>query len=232
MWRTPQAHNALQGPKSLEFYEQCQRTNQSSITLTDQVRHADMWPTPQAHDSHGGDAKRVGRHGTKHGGRDLADYVQLWPTPHAQSHTGIGEHGNGGPNIQTAVALWSTPAAQDAKNATLPPSQPEHDTLPGDMIRSGATGQLNPAWVENLQGLPIGWTDADAEETESERLRQQPPWPAFMGQEQHPHEPPRVAKGVKNRVARLKALGNIVVPAQAYPIFAAIAEQERTKGAN
>ena len=37
---------------------------------------------------------------------------------------------------------------------------------------------------------------------------------------------PRVAKGVKNRVARLRALGNAVVPAQAYPIFRAIAESE------
>lgn len=37
---------------------------------------------------------------------------------------------------------------------------------------------------------------------------------------------PRVATGVKDRTARLKALGNAVVPAQAYPIFAAIAETE------
>jgi DNA (cytosine-5)-methyltransferase 1 len=37
---------------------------------------------------------------------------------------------------------------------------------------------------------------------------------------------PRVAKGIKNRVARLKSLGNCVVPAQAYPIFRAIAELE------
>jgi DNA (cytosine-5)-methyltransferase 1 len=37
---------------------------------------------------------------------------------------------------------------------------------------------------------------------------------------------PRVAKGVKNRSARLRALGNCVVPAQAYPIFRAIAEAE------
>jgi DNA (cytosine-5)-methyltransferase 1 len=37
---------------------------------------------------------------------------------------------------------------------------------------------------------------------------------------------PRTAKGIKNRVARLKALGNSVVPAQVYPIFRAIVEIE------
>src|SRR5690606_645422 len=31
------------------------------------------WPTPQHHDAHQGQAKRVGRFGTKHGGRNLND---------------------------------------------------------------------------------------------------------------------------------------------------------------
>ena len=38
---------------------------------------------------------------------------------------------------------------------------------------------------------------------------------------------PRVATGVKDRVNRLKCLGNAVVPAQFYPVFKAIADIER-----
>lgn len=38
---------------------------------------------------------------------------------------------------------------------------------------------------------------------------------------------PRIATGIKNRVDRLKCLGNAVVPAQIYPILRAIAEIEK-----
>lgn len=50
-------------------------------------------------------------------------------------------------------------------------------------------------------------------------------WPAGPG-EQYPWEPPRIATGVKDRVNKLKALGNAVVPAQVYPVFRAIRETE------
>ena len=40
---------------------------------------------------------------------------------------------------------------------------------------------------------------------------------------------PRIATGIQNRVGRLKALGNAVVPQQFYPVFKAIEEIERGK---
>jgi len=54
-------------------------------------------------------------------------------------------------------------------------------------------------------------------------------WPARPGEQQHPGEPPRViapAKKLKQRVARLKALGNAIVPEQIYPLLQAIVNAE------
>lgn len=57
-----------------------------------------------------------------------------------------------------------------------------------------------------------------------------PGWPAGRGAEQYDYEPPRVVPGksVAGRTARIKMLGNAVVPQQAAVLFEAIAEIERT----
>lgn len=82
-------------------------------------------------------------------------------------------------------------------------------------------GQLSACWTEILMNYPIGWTDI-----ECDNPQEWPGWPAPMGCNQYPYEPPRVIAGQKNWAKRLKCLGNSVVPKQAYPIFKAIMEVE------
>ena len=55
-------------------------------------------------------------------------------------------------------------------------------------------------------------------------------WPAWRGMEPYSWEPPRTAVGVRERTRRIESLGLSVVPWQAYPIFALIAEIDRMNG--
>ncbi len=88
LWRSPQAANSGQGPKSLHFYERCLRTNESQITLVDQVRHAGrLWPTPKA------SADKYGRPRVDDRG-DLQARVRLWPTPCARDYRTPNQNGN------------------------------------------------------------------------------------------------------------------------------------------
>ncbi len=105
-----------------------------------------------------------------------------------------------------------------------------------DGLPAGLAGHRWPAgWWQTPSVEDAGRTGSEEAWMEYEkdgrttqcRLRNQiwAHWPAGPG-EQHPWEPPRIATGVKGRVNKLKALGNAVVPAQAYPIFRAIRETE------
>ncbi len=72
---------------------------------------------------------------------------------------------SGRPLLQMAVeiSLLPTPTTNDSKNASLPPSQAERDGLAGAMLRNdsiptGAATYLNPSFVEEMMGFPVGWT--------------------------------------------------------------------------
>ena len=146
----------------------------------------------------------------------------LLPTPRANKIGGSTSEGYG-LCLQEAVnggrdtKLWPTPTGTERSGINP-------NTGSGAGLSKVNGGQLNPDWVEQLMNFPEGWTDLEVDEP-SKWVG----WPALLGQEQYPYEFPRTKTGCKDRAKRLKALGNAVVPAQAYPFFRAIVEIEKKK---
>lgn len=111
-------------------------------------------------------------------------------------------------NLGLAGMMYPTPTARDWKDSpgmntgTVAGGRKRDDLLPRRVYAMGETGgALNPDWVEWLMGWPIGLSSMDAGCSGE-----------ILGWDQEP-DIPRVAKGVKDRVARLKAIGNGQVPA-------------------
>ena len=136
-------------------------------------------PTPKASDGERGRDKARTRPDEK--GRELATVVRdLLPTPSAciandgeRPETWLARrervkltanNGNGmGMPLTIAAQLLPTPTVNDAGNSTLPPSQRGRDSLPGQMLRNdsvptGPGTHLNPSFVEEMMGFPVGWT--------------------------------------------------------------------------
>ncbi len=160
---------------------------------------------------------------------------KFWPTPSVcGNYNRKGASATSGDGLATAVSsqLWRTPDANCSCGASsseryqwkvdksMPISINDQVAHEGKDI-----GQLSPDWVECLMGYPIGWTDIDCDDP-----KEWPGWPTMVGPQQHSCEPPRTGVKIPNRAKRLKALGNSVVPQQAYPLFRAIAEMDKMIG--
>ena len=176
-----------------------------------------LWPTPRA--------KEPGRT-TEGYGRGLQELVEgkeqrkLWPTPVKEDYRRRGPNSRQQGLPEIVHKLWPTPSANEDACGT--PNGKMQKMLGNNPEVRKTSGQLNPDWVEQLMGYPEGWTDLDVDEP-----REWAGWPALLGQGQYPFEFPHTTTDCKDRAKRLKALGNSVVPGQAYPIFKAIAEIEK-----
>jgi hypothetical protein len=168
LWPTPTQDSAT---------ERTSKYAQGGTPLTMAVK---MWQTPVADDS----CNRPNGKWNSRGEPKLSAQVKLYPTPCARDyfppHTPeyIAKkkaQGHGMSNLNDYVAKWPTPTVNDSKNSTLPPSQINHDNIPGALIRNGEApgGQLNPTWVEWLMGWPLGWTDLKPLEMDKFREWQQ-----------------------------------------------------------
>jgi hypothetical protein len=171
------------------------------------LANAARYPTPQERDWKNGSKENSGRVKKRNEqgfSPNFNDFV-LWSTP----------RNNTGPStdkkhisLDGAVKFWGTPTANDAKN-TLSKSQRGRNTLTAHIIEAGDVekgGQLNPDWVEALMGYPLGWTDI--RKGEITKINYFEAWTNGTWE----NGLPRITLGMKNRVRRLKCLGNAVVP--------------------
>ena len=162
--------------------------------------------------------------------------IQSW-TDRRERERAKGRNGNGfGTPLDMAARLWATPRMDDSKNngsasqqerrgsdlnvqvARMLPT-PTGDDANNVTRTSGAfqslsrevDGSLSPDWVSWLMGLPVKWTSL-------EPLPREEYLDWFHAQQdgtwwQIERGLPRVATGIKDRVNRLKCLGNGIVPA-------------------
>lgn len=106
------------------------------LALRDMVK---LYPTPQARDFRTGEGHRID---DPKRSQNLNDAVakevgyKLFPTPTASMHKG------------------SSPAALTRKNGR----DRTNDRLDHKMQATEGSGQLNPTWLEWLQGYPAEWT--------------------------------------------------------------------------
>jgi hypothetical protein len=124
--------------------------------------------------------------------RDAVENHENWPTPRA-GNPGSRKPGTGGKILaEEAKKNWATPTTQEAKNVPyhgkkgerpndltlLGQAQVEQHAGPPAQEKSSTSGKnhgspkLNPNWVEQLMGLPIGWTDLGSWATESSHKQQ------------------------------------------------------------
>jgi len=137
----------------------------------------------------------------------------LWPTIKASDYkrnASASEMNRHSPALSAAVQMWPTPTAvTDTGGAALCKwggSGARQMMRNNGVSEQELNGALNPNWVEWLMGWPIGWTSLEPLPADSFAQ-----WlDAVTNGAWWPNEPdiPRVAKGVTNRVDRLKALGN------------------------
>ena len=121
--------------------------------------------------------------------------------------------------LETAVAreTFPTPTVGVGPNS--------HGQISGDfrqaMAERGVSGgSLNPTWVCWLMNWPLGWDSL-------EPLTDIGEWGPFNSDwwTEEPEGVPRVAKGVPDRVNRLKMLGNGWVPQTAVAVISQVMQQ-------
>jgi len=151
-----------------------------SVPRTSEIGSS-SWPTPRANDNDQGYRGEGSSWLGQHRGETLANAAHRFPTP----VSGMADRGDRG-DLNTVVKSYGSPSGhtkmyppplpsdvdggrttkgRKRQNETglrrmvATPTQADGLGGPGSSGRVG--GQLNPTWVEWLQGFPMGWTEVD-----------------------------------------------------------------------
>ena len=215
-YMTPNAMDSLpaKSQDALDYEHSTARPGRKNPNnLRDQVSVEEgtrLWPTPASRHHKDGDAhscqnvpvngllvRVVHRLPTPSSGGDSGGPHGSWPTPCYTDHGGA-----------TKVGIEQT---RTGFRRTSQTTGTQYGASLTDAVELMNGGSLNPDWVSWLMGLPVGWTSL-------EPLSREEYLDWFHAQQngtwwQEERGLPRVAQGVKDRVGRLKALGNGIVPA-------------------
>ena len=148
LWHTPNVPNGGRvNPVEMSQAGKMPDGRKRQVGLSHQVKMVErqLWPTPAANE----------RHALPGTNEQFDPTKQRFyrPTGH-----------NFGVTLGMAVKMWRTPRANDWKGGLGPntrSTRSETDYFLPDQVNQseGRTGQLNPTWVEWLQGFPLNWTE-------------------------------------------------------------------------
>ena len=125
----------------------------SGTTLTDAIT---IWPTPTAHLAQEGAYPAEFTRNTI-SLTAMAQPIENWPTPTTAEAGKISNRPNKG-----QIGLSNHPSIQgECTREPLNKSRGGQQDQDRSSTIGKSQGQLNPAWVEQLMGLPPGWTDLD-----------------------------------------------------------------------
>ena len=154
-WRTPTTQDTIEH-KDMKLNEKGRRLTKDgkdshSVGLGDQVKIEKNWPTPTSTERSGTNPKTG-----KGGGLSKQAKEQSWPTPEVHTVEKYSLQKDGQKKTQRSKNL----VAMAIKGELGLPDQ-EKSSTSGKSQES--PGKLNPNWVEQLMGLPLGWTQLPIE---------------------------------------------------------------------
>ena len=230
MWATPNTMDSLP-QRSDEATEEMRagarkgRTMPSNLREQVDERTMSAWRTPSARDYRSGSQRKEGQQinlNDQAGGQLNPDWVEeLMGFPEGWTNPDVDEPRpwRGWP-APMGARLWMTPQAGACGMTSKTTGRPlEKSTHLQAQVYCAEARMWGTPSASDCQGSH-GGGQGKSLRTDISDVKH------GLVSDQYPYEFPRTVKGGKNRAARIKALGNAVVPQQAYPFFRAIAEMD------